>query len=592
MFGFSIADHGPVQEPAAGATATARFEVRYLLPAGAQRPRNLSVRYADLGTGSATSGTDYEPVTGGVLNFGPDDDSMSFDVVIKHTAAIERARKSIHIGLSEPMGEPEAPPIARSRGTVEIIPRPVFSIDSPKVLEPGAGETSAMRFTVSIPVAALVPVSVDYRDTGTGTATSGADYRPVQPGTLEFPPGTTERPIVVEVSGDADPESAETVIVGLSNPVGGDLDPDATQGTGTIFDEPEYFIEDGAWTEPPAKGERLEVSATVRREPAGAARGSVTLFDEATEPGGTAGTATPGRDYEEVQRRQITFDPGVTSQRFPVVLLGDGVAEGPETIRLGLSRPRGGAIRMPGGGGTLTIRDACADTPPLQWSEGASIPNYEFVYEDAVSIRFPRPAPGTVCPAGSERYIMRFANGSDAYFDWLGGVESGFLSGTALAQINPPVNLYVSCVDGRGVETPPLHFTLKVTLPELRFEPLVISRRVAWGARVPAIDLPLAVGGVEPIGYARAAGTAIDAALIAFCGQIDTSGDGAGGKSGTVSASRGRFLPSCLPDRRAAQRANRANYRGPVIKARDDFGQTATLWLDLTLIYDEDSWTA
>ena len=251
---------------------------------------------------------------------------------------IEREILTVQVRIFEPEGVPEPPPIADSAGCVRIIPRAAFAIDSPKVLEPAPGATAALTFTVTIPVAQLIPVSVSYRDSGRGTATAGTDYQPVQPGTLDFPPGTTARTVVVEVLGDADPEPEEIVILELHDPMFGDLDPDATEGVGTILTEPQLFLEGESVTEPP-KGERRNMTWRVRLTPPSPRRASVGYRDT------LRGTATSGEDYEPIAPGTLTFDAGETLKLITGVVLGDDrYGEPDETIILELVNAMGAAI--------------------------------------------------------------------------------------------------------------------------------------------------------------------------------------------------------------------------------------------------------
>ena len=116
---------------------------------------------------------------------------------------------------------------------------PVLSIDSPSVAEGAAGATATLRFTVSLSAESGQEVTVDYVDAGTGTATSGTDYTAIPTGTLTFEAGVTRDTIAVSVTGDAENEPDETVIVTLRNAVnatfaGGDT---TLMGTGTITND-------------------------------------------------------------------------------------------------------------------------------------------------------------------------------------------------------------------------------------------------------------------------------------------------------------------------------------------------------------------
>ena len=112
---------------------------------------------------------------------------------------------------------------------------PTLAIDSPSVAEGDAGETPTLSYTVTLTGATEQEVTVDYADTTSGTATSGTDYETITAGTLTFAPGTTTQSIDVTVTGDADDEGDETVILRLSGETNATIT--TADGTGTITDD-------------------------------------------------------------------------------------------------------------------------------------------------------------------------------------------------------------------------------------------------------------------------------------------------------------------------------------------------------------------
>jgi hypothetical protein len=108
-----------------------------------------------------------------------------------------------------------------------------FSIDNPSVTEGNAG-TANLIYTISRTTNNTAS-SVDYAITG-GTATSGSDYQPLASGTINFTAGgSLTETVTVTVNGDVVVENNETVVITLSNPVGGGLG--ANPGTGTITND-------------------------------------------------------------------------------------------------------------------------------------------------------------------------------------------------------------------------------------------------------------------------------------------------------------------------------------------------------------------
>ncbi|MDJ0917036.1 MAG: PQQ-dependent sugar dehydrogenase [Woeseiaceae bacterium] len=112
---------------------------------------------------------------------------------------------------------------------------PTLSINDASILEGDSGNT-ALVFTVTatVPVGSTAAsASVDFA-TSPGSATQGVDYV-FASGTLQFPPGTTEATIDVDVIGDFNIEVDETFTVTLSSPVNATIT--QATGTGTIRDD-------------------------------------------------------------------------------------------------------------------------------------------------------------------------------------------------------------------------------------------------------------------------------------------------------------------------------------------------------------------
>ena len=219
-----------VIEGATGATLT--FQV-YLSPAHTSQ---VTVAYADAGTGSATSGTDYTALAGGTLTFAIGATTQTFDVSVLDDS-MDEPNETVAVRLSNPNGAIFYGSAATLTGMGTIIDddAAVLRIDSPSVAEGAAGTTSTLRFTVSLSSVSLSQVTVAYADAGTGSATSGTDYTVLAAGTLTFAVGETSKTIDVSVSGDAAVEPDETVVVRLSNAVNAALA--VVTGTGTITND-------------------------------------------------------------------------------------------------------------------------------------------------------------------------------------------------------------------------------------------------------------------------------------------------------------------------------------------------------------------
>ena len=195
----SISAETTIAEGDSGTTALTWFVV--LTPASSD---TVTVKYADAGTGTATSGTDYVAVTAETLTFDPGDTVKTVRVTVNGDTDDE-PNETVVIKLSEPANAQFAggAATAEGTGTIENDDDPVLSIDAPRVRE-GSSGTTTLTFTVTLSAASSDTITVAYEDDGTGTATSGTDYDAVNAGTLTFAANETEQTIDVTVNGDAD----------------------------------------------------------------------------------------------------------------------------------------------------------------------------------------------------------------------------------------------------------------------------------------------------------------------------------------------------------------------------------------------------
>ena len=208
--------------------------------------RQASVAYAQTG-GTATSGTDYTAVTAGTLMFAAGETSKTFTVSVTGDTNLEVA-ETVIVTLSSPSNAVFSGGATTITGTGTIVndDGPTFSIDSPSVSEGNRGETT-MTFTVTLNPAATGQVTVDFEDTGTGTATWDTDYvsRFVD-NTLIFMAGETSKTIDVEVRGDTVSESSETVVISLGSPNPSHTPILTPTGTGTIVDDDRVLSSDSS----------------------------------------------------------------------------------------------------------------------------------------------------------------------------------------------------------------------------------------------------------------------------------------------------------------------------------------------------------
>ena len=217
-----------ISSPSAVEGTALTFTVRLNAVSG----KEVTVAYADAGTGTATSGTDYTALTAGTLTFAAGTTSQTIAVSVSDDGDDEQ-NETVIVTLSSATNAT----ISTAQGTGTIIDddgMPALSIGSPSVIEDATSAT--LTFQVYLrPAHDMLQVTVAYADAGTGTATSGTDYTALTAGTLTFAVGDTIQTIPVSVTDDSDDEQNETVIVELSSATNATIS--TADGTGTIIDD-------------------------------------------------------------------------------------------------------------------------------------------------------------------------------------------------------------------------------------------------------------------------------------------------------------------------------------------------------------------
>ena len=228
----TLSVNGPsVSEGAAGTTATLTFTVT---KTGATS-KEVTVGYADAGSGSATSGSDYEALEAGTITLSATEASKAINITVLGDDTDEYD-ETIEVALSSPLNATLE--VATAIGTIiDDDAEPTLSINGPSVSEGAAGTTATLTFTVTKTGATSKEVTVGYADAGSGSATSGSDYEALSAETLTFAAGDTVKPINVTVKGDDTHEQDETVVVALRSPSNATFVAGKSTGTGTITDD-------------------------------------------------------------------------------------------------------------------------------------------------------------------------------------------------------------------------------------------------------------------------------------------------------------------------------------------------------------------
>ena len=325
----------------------------YTVSLTAASTQQVTVDYADAGTGTATSGTDYTAITGGTLTFAVGATSQTFNVSVTGDTDVE-PHETVVVSLSNASGAT----ISTATGTGTIVNddgSSSLSVSSLSVVE----ADTTIRFTVSLSTARSESARVTWWDTEEGTATAGQDYGETgynSPGRtwLTFAPGEISKTTnLIYVRSDGLEETDETIIVAASEAADG---AGRVTGTATIKDDdgPALSIDSPSVTEGDSGSKNLTFTVTLNK----ASTQQVTV----DWGSGTGGTATSGTDYTAITGGALTFAAGTTSQTFNVSVTGDTTDEADETVVVTLSNAANATIATATGTGTITDND---DAPTL-----------------------------------------------------------------------------------------------------------------------------------------------------------------------------------------------------------------------------------
>ncbi len=280
--------------------------------------RLVTVNYAALG-GSALSRKDFKPKKG-TLKFLPGVTTQTITVPVVGETMSE-SNEWFAVNLSRPVNAVIIH--GQGRGTiVDDDPLPAVTITDMTTVEPNIG-ASAVSFLVRLSAKSGRPVLVDFT-TSDNTAVANNDYVPTS-GTLQFPPGTTQQRVYVNVIGNTMSENDETFSLNLVNPV------NATMGNGHAFG----YIRDG---------DKVPlVSVSDAMVDAAATTATFTVFLSAPSEriitvnvATSRDTAQPDIDYTAINNLALLFEPGVTEKTVTVPLIKNSSSVGSRSFYLTL----------------------------------------------------------------------------------------------------------------------------------------------------------------------------------------------------------------------------------------------------------------
>ena len=349
-------------------TATLTFKVTLAPVSG----KAVSVNYADAGSGTASSTTDYAAITAGTLTFTAGQTEKTVAVTINGDT-LDELDETVILRLSAASNAALAGGKTTLDGTGTINDddaTPTVSVANASAVNEGDKGTTDMSFTVSLSAASGQEVTVPY--TLSGTATGGSDYETPASTSLTIAAGDASGKIVIKVKGDTLDEPNETIIVTLGVPTHATVA--STQGagtaTGTITDD------DAAPTVSVANASAVSEG----NDPKTTTNMSFTVSLSAasgkaiTVPYTLSGSATGGSDYETPASTSLAIPAGARSAAIDIKVKGDALDEPNETIIVALGVPTNATVAATEGAGTATgtiTDDDATPTATLELSAAA-----------------------------------------------------------------------------------------------------------------------------------------------------------------------------------------------------------------------------
>jgi hypothetical protein len=324
--------------------------LRLIAAAGVTLAVPVGADVIDVGSGAATSGSDYgvfgtqtvtfpagsgngatQPVTVDVLD----------DLLLEGDEDVDLQIDSV-TGPGASIGAPSTHEVTITDDeTVEV----VFDAASSSAAEAGGGHPVPLRLVAAAGVTLAVPVTADVIDAGSGAATSGSDYGVFGTQTVTFPAGSGDgatEPVSLTVLDDLLLEGDEDV----------DLSIDSVSGPGASIGLPsthEVTIQDDETVEvvfDAASSSAAEAGGghpvELRLVAASGVTLSVPVGADVIDVG--SGAATSGSDYGVFGTQTVTFSAGSgNGDTAPVSLsiLDDLLLEGDEDVDLSIDSVSG-----------------------------------------------------------------------------------------------------------------------------------------------------------------------------------------------------------------------------------------------------------
>ncbi len=330
-------------------TRNVRVNLSAAAPSG-----GLTLGYSVTGTATAGSSNDFTIQNSGTVSVSAGATSATIPVAINDDGATESAETVILTltdGTGYTLGSPSVHTLTITDNDSTAAQTSVsFASASSSVAEDAGTRNVRVNLSAAAPSGGL---TLGYNVTGTATAGSGNDFTIQGSGSLTIAAGATSATIPVAINDDGATESAETVILTL------------TDGTGYTLGSPTVHtltITDNDGTGPPPTTPVASFASASSSVAENVGTHTVTVNISPAPLGGlslgynVSGTATASSDFTISNSGTVTVSAGATSATIPVAINDDSTEENAETVILTLTRGTGYTLGSPTVH-TLTITD-------------------------------------------------------------------------------------------------------------------------------------------------------------------------------------------------------------------------------------------
>ena len=311
-------DSPSVTEGTGATGGTLRFTVVLSAASGKQ----VTVAYADAGTGTATSGTDYTAIAAGTLTFAAGTTARTIDVTVTGDA-LDEVDETVAVTLSTPVNATLAA-AATGTGTVtddEALPTVALVLSPATIDESGSGNATTVTATLSGVSSAAVTVTVAASPVTSTGAVSG-DYMLSTATTLTIASGSTTSAGTVTITaadnGDDEPDIEVTV---SGTAAGGNGVTAPSSVTLTITDDED--LPTVALSLSPASISESSGVSTVTATLSGASSAAVTLTVSASP---VTSTGAVSGDFSLSSATALTIAAGSTTSSGTVTVMANGNA--------------------------------------------------------------------------------------------------------------------------------------------------------------------------------------------------------------------------------------------------------------------------